>query len=70
MQKLTTLIKKPLVLVGMGIFFILAWLAFRPELLFVNKSVDEPFPTEAPKHASFILDTGDRVTHLAFVRLN
>jgi hypothetical protein len=24
---------------------ILLWLAFRPELLFVNKSVDEPFPT-------------------------
>jgi len=69
-QKLTTLLKKPLVLVAIGIFFFLAWLAFRPELLFVNKSVDEPFPTEAPKHASFKLDAGDRVTRLAFVRLN
>lgn len=31
------------VIVAVFVLFFL-WLAFRPELLFVNKSVDEPFP--------------------------
>jgi hypothetical protein len=37
--------RKPvLILLGLVIVAML-WLAFRPELLFVNKSVDDPFPT-------------------------
>ncbi len=36
--------KRPLgiVIAIVALFFL--WLAFRPELLFVNKSVNEPFP--------------------------
>jgi hypothetical protein len=30
--------------VAVAVVFLL-WFAFRPELLFVNKSVNEPFPT-------------------------
>ena len=38
-------LKSPLaIFFGLVVLFFL-WLAFRPELLFVNKSVDEPFPT-------------------------
>jgi hypothetical protein len=36
--------KPALILLGLLIVAML-WLAFRPELLFVNKSVDDPFPT-------------------------
>jgi hypothetical protein len=37
--------RKPLaVILGIALVAIL-WLAFRPELLFVNKSVNDPFPT-------------------------
>ena len=39
--------KKPLyVLAGVVVVFFL-WLAFRPELLFVNKAVDEPLITHS-----------------------
>ena len=44
MQKLLTLLRKPIVLAAIGVFLFFAWLAFRPELLFVNKTIDEPFP--------------------------
>ncbi|MGC2634177.1 MAG: hypothetical protein WA215_08195 [Candidatus Cybelea sp.] len=38
-------LRNPIVIaLGLVVVFFL-WLAFRPELLFVNKSVDEPFPT-------------------------
>jgi hypothetical protein len=38
------LLRKPVVTI-LGILIVaMLWLAFRPELLFVNKSVDEPFP--------------------------
>jgi len=40
-------IKRPVAIVVAAIAVFLLWLAFRPELLFVNKSVDEPFPTSA-----------------------
>jgi hypothetical protein len=38
-------IKRPVAIALAVIAALLLWLAFRPELLFVNKSVDEPFPT-------------------------
>lgn len=39
------LLRKPVVAI-LGILIVaMLWLAFRPELLFVNKSVDDPFPT-------------------------
>lgn len=41
---LTTPRRRPLLIVAILAFVVVAWLAFRPELLFVNKSVDEPFP--------------------------
>ena len=38
-------LENPIVIcLGFVVLFFL-WLAFRPELLFVNKSVNEPFPT-------------------------
>jgi hypothetical protein len=41
------LLRKPVVTI-LGILIVaMLWLAFRPELLFVNKSVDDPFPTTA-----------------------
>lgn len=41
-------LNRPLAIaLGAALVFLL-WLAFRPELLFVNKSVDEPFPTATP----------------------
>jgi hypothetical protein len=40
-----TSFRKPItVILGIALVAVL-WLAFRPELLFVNKSVDDPFPT-------------------------
>jgi hypothetical protein len=36
--------KPALIILGLVIVAML-WLAFRPELLFVNKSIDDPFPT-------------------------
>jgi hypothetical protein len=39
-----TSFRKPITII-LGIALVaLLWLAFRPELLFVNKSVDDPFP--------------------------
>jgi hypothetical protein len=38
-------LKSPLAILLGLVVLIFLWLAFRPELLFVNKSVDEPFPT-------------------------
>jgi hypothetical protein len=39
-----TSLRKPItVILGVALVAVL-WLAFRPELLFVNKSVDDPFP--------------------------
>jgi len=43
-QKLLTHLRKPVVLAAIAVFVFFAWLAFRPELLFVNKTIDEPFP--------------------------
>jgi len=44
---LKILSRKPVrIILGLVIVAML-WLAFRPELLFVNKSVDDPFPTTA-----------------------
>jgi hypothetical protein len=37
--------KRPLAVAVVVAAVFALWLAFRPELLFVNKSVDEPFPT-------------------------
>jgi hypothetical protein len=42
-----TLLRRPVVIVLGVLFVAILWLAFRPELLFVNKSVDDPFPTTA-----------------------
>jgi hypothetical protein len=40
-----TSFRKPItIILGVALVAVL-WLAFRPELLFVNKSVDDPFPT-------------------------
>lgn len=41
------LLKRPLAIVFATVVLFFVWLAFRPELLFVNKSVNEPFPTSA-----------------------
>jgi hypothetical protein len=40
-----TLSRKPIVITLAILVVVLVWLAFRPELLFVSKSVDDPFPT-------------------------
>ncbi len=37
--------RKPIIIVLGLVIVAMLWLAFRPELLFVNKSVDDPFPT-------------------------
>ena len=39
------LLRKPVVTILSILIIAMLWLAFRPELLFVNKSVDDPFPT-------------------------
>lgn len=36
--------RRPFAIVIAAFVLLFLWLAFRPELLFVNKSVDEPFP--------------------------
>jgi hypothetical protein len=41
------LLRKPAVIILGTLIVAMLWLAFRPELLFVNKSVDDPFPTTA-----------------------
>jgi hypothetical protein len=49
MNVITTFItrRRPLA-IGIAVIVLFAlWAAFRPELLFVNKSVDEPFPTSS-----------------------
>lgn len=38
-------LKNPIVIALGFVALFFLWLAFRPELLFVNKSVDEPFPS-------------------------
>jgi hypothetical protein len=40
-----TIRRKPAALILGIVLVAMLWLAFRPELLFVNKSVDDPFPT-------------------------
>jgi hypothetical protein len=40
-----TLSRKPILIILGLVIVAMLWLAFRPELLFVNKSVDDPFPT-------------------------
>ena len=42
------LLRKPVVVILGVVLVAMLWLAFRPELLFVNKSVDDPFPTTTP----------------------
>ncbi len=37
--------RKPIIIILGLVIVAMLWLAFRPELLFVNKSVDDPFPT-------------------------
>jgi hypothetical protein len=45
MEKVRTILKKRATIVVIAVIVLFAaWLAFRPELLFVNKSVDEPLP--------------------------
>ncbi len=39
-----TLSRKPALIVLGLVIVAMLWLDFRPELLFVNKSVDDPFP--------------------------
>jgi hypothetical protein len=39
------LLRKPTVIIFGTVLIAMLWLAFRPELLFVNKSVNDPFPT-------------------------
>ncbi len=38
------LIRKPAVVILGTLVVVMLWLAFRPELLFVNKTVNDPFP--------------------------
>ena len=40
-----SLSRKPALIILALVTVAMLWLAFRPELLFVNKSVDDPFPT-------------------------
>ena len=40
-----TLTRKPVIIILGIVIVAMLWLAFRPELLFVNKSIDDPFPT-------------------------
>jgi hypothetical protein len=40
--------KHPLATLLVAVLLLAGWFAFRPELLFVNKTVNEPFPTSAP----------------------
>ena len=42
---MTKLLRKPVVIILGTLAVAMLWLAFRPELLFVNKSIDDPFPT-------------------------
>jgi hypothetical protein len=39
------LLRKPVLFILGLVAVAMLWLAFRPELLFVNHSVDDPFPT-------------------------
>lgn len=39
--------RRPLAIGVVAFVLFFMWLAFRPELLFVNKSVNEPFPVSA-----------------------
>jgi hypothetical protein len=49
---------RPLMIGIAAVILFFLWLAFRPELLFVNKHVDDPFPAtsvvtpEAPRAAA------------------
>jgi hypothetical protein len=46
------LFRKPAAVI-LGILLVaVLWLAFRPELLFVNKSVNDPFPTTSATAAA------------------
>lgn len=49
---LTTLSRRPLLVLAILAFLVAAWAAFRPELLFVNKSVNEPFPAVSAPSSS------------------
>jgi hypothetical protein len=45
-SRISAFVRRRAVAIVAGIVVIAAlWLAFRPELLFVNKHVDDPFPT-------------------------
>ena len=44
---LTWFRRRPLAIVIVAVALFFLWLAFRPELLFVNKTVNDPFPTSA-----------------------
>ncbi len=45
------LFRKPVVILFAIVVVALLWAAFRPELLFVNKAVNDPFPTAAASTA-------------------
>jgi hypothetical protein len=49
-----TLLRKPVVIILGLVAVAILWAAFRPELLFVNKSVDDPFPTAAATSSSHL----------------
>jgi|GEM_PF-3455742 len=67
MRNLSSFFRKPLGLALIAVALILAWLAFRPDLLFVNKSVDEPFPSAT--HA-FVTPPARAVTFRPAARLS
>ncbi len=60
-------LRNPIVIaLGFVVVFFL-WLAFRPELLFVNKSVDESFPTSTTSAVTNLPLPGQAIKHHVFV---
>ena len=52
---LDTVRRRPYLLALALAVLVVGWLAFRPELLFVNKTVNDPFPVAtAAHHASSV----------------
>lgn len=49
-----TLFRKPISIILAVAFAAILWFAFRPELLFVNKAVNDPFPTSAATAAAHL----------------
>ncbi len=49
--------KRPLAIIGALLVLVVLWALFRPELLFVKKSVDEPLPGATSSIASSHIPT-------------